>query len=267
MKQLTAVTVALLWVTLLHAQTPEELSRARAIDSALTDCLTANPSMPQHEKEFWISKMPQIRDQGNLGDLREICFGKSRRDGRVNPGKIPEHLAGVKPGMLIHEVKYLSKNPVELSWQSSSKDPECSFEIWSIRYPDFDEFKVHVHQGYVYSIVAKKRTILNNLQVGQFARDVVSRYGNPEYLSCGFAGISTLDECRSGRFYMSVNYRNGERSSAEERGFDVSIWGDDYEAEMRFRGEKIQGEVPKGVVFILWKGAGYYEKLSNRCSG
>ncbi|MGH8488922.1 MAG: hypothetical protein ACREXS_08685, partial [Gammaproteobacteria bacterium] len=90
MKQLTAVTVALLWASLLHAQTPEELNRARAIDSALTDCLIANTSMLQQEKEFWISKMPQIRDQGNLGDLRAICFGENKRDVRPNAGQIPE---------------------------------------------------------------------------------------------------------------------------------------------------------------------------------
>lgn len=182
-------------------------------------------------------------------------------------GQIPEHLAGVKPGMMIDEVKYLSKSPVVLEERSNSKNLECSFETWTMRHPEFERFTLYVHRGYVYLIVAREHAVLSNPQVGQLARDVVSRYGKPEYLACGFVGISSLDQCPSGRFYMALHYRKGERYSSDERGFDVSIWGDDYEAEMRFRGEKIEGEVPKGVVFRLWKGSGYYENLSKRCAG
>jgi|SRR4051812_47537808 len=80
MKPLVAIAAMLLWADLLHAQTPEELSRARAVDPELTDCLTSSTSMPQQEREFWISSMPQIRDQGNLGELREICYRERKRD-------------------------------------------------------------------------------------------------------------------------------------------------------------------------------------------
>lgn len=181
-------------------------------------------------------------------------------------GQIPEHLAGVKPGMLIDEVKYLSKSPVKLETSSNSKDLECSFETWTMKHPEFERFTLYVHRGYVYLVVARERTVLSNPQVGQLARDVVSRYGKPEYLICGFANISSLDQCPAGRFFMALHYRKGEENSLDERGFDVSIWGDDYEAEMRFRGDKTKGEVPKGIVFQLWKGSGYYESLSKRCA-
>jgi hypothetical protein len=80
MKQIAVGTVGLLLAALLHAQTPEELSRARAIDPELTDCLASSISMPQQEREFWISNMPQIRDQGNLGELRAICYRERKRN-------------------------------------------------------------------------------------------------------------------------------------------------------------------------------------------
>lgn len=166
--------------------------------------------------------------------------------------------------MLIDEVRYLAKNPVELVKRSTEKDPECSFETWLIRRSDFERVTLYVHRGYVYLIVVRERVVLSNPEVGRLARDVVTRYGKPAFLLCGFAGVSSVDEC-PGRFYMALHYRKGESDSVEEEGFDVSIWGDDYEAEMRFRGDKSEGEVPKGVVFRLWKGSGYYENLSKRC--
>lgn len=75
----------------LSAQTPEEVSTARKIDAVLTECLLNNRAIQAEERQFWISSMPTIRDQGNLGELRAICFrDRATFDGAEKVRKIVE---------------------------------------------------------------------------------------------------------------------------------------------------------------------------------
>jgi len=185
------------------------------------------------------------------------------RDGSGS-AKPPDNIAGYKLGMMMAEVRYLSKLPVDLEKRLETESPDCSFEIWTVDHEGFDTFKLYVHRGQIFRVVAKKRQVMSNIEVNRVARNAVSKFGTPEMVSCGFVSVPSVGDCPS-RFSMGVHYRDGERGSETEVGFDVNIWGDEYEDEMKFRGQEIEGEAPKGITFNLWKGREFYGDLLRRC--